>query len=120
VIDPFFTKKMMKNRKSVNQTNHNNNEDDIHDNDALLAALLTEVKSLNSNAKEISGELKEHSTLFDRVSVRLGRARDSIAKTTQRLIKGESVGGHVSHVWILLVFAFVVFFFIYMMLKFKR
>ena len=109
----------MKNRRTVNPT-YNNDDDSTHDNDALLNALLQDVKSLKSSASDIGGELKEHSSLFDRVAVRLGRAKDSITRTTQRLVKGESMGGHVSHIWILLVFAFVVFFFIYMMLKFKR
>jgi hypothetical protein len=106
----------LKNRKHQPQQQ---NEDD-HDNDALLNALLQDVQSLKGNANDIGGELKEHSTLFDRISVRLGRARDSIMRTTNKLTKSESMGGHVSHVWILLIFAFVVFVFIYLMLKFKR
>lgn len=99
---------------------HQPQEDDDHDNDALLSALLQDVQSLKGNAGDIGGELKEHSSLFDRISIRLGRARDSIARTTNKLTKSESMGGHVSHVWILLIFAFVVFVFIYLMLKFKR
>ena len=107
----------MKNRRHNNTSNI---QEEDHDNDALLSALLSDVQSLKGNATDIGGELKEHSSLFDRVAVRLGRARDSIMRTTNRLKTSESMGGHVSHIWILLVFAFVVFVFIYLMLKFKR
>ena len=91
-----------------------------NENDALLAALLSDVRSLRGTATDIGGEIKEHSSLFDRVAQRMSRARDSIARTTKRLVQGESAGGHVSHIWLLVVFAFVVFVFIYMLLKFKR
>ncbi len=86
----------------------------------MLRELLKDVGSFKTNANDINSELKEHSTLFDRVTMRMAKARDAIARTTQRLVSSEAGGGHVSHVWILLVFAFLVFVFIFLMLKFKR
>lgn len=86
----------------------------------MLREILKDVGTFKSTSNEINSELKEHNTLFERVSMRMARARDAITKTTKRLIGSESAGGHVSHVWLLLVFAFFVFVFIFLMLKFKR
>ena len=89
------------------------------ENNAILEALLRDTKTLHSAAKTVSKEVKSHNDILERLQDHAQRAKATLQRTLGRLSTVE--GTHsVKHLWLLFAVAFGVFFFIYLLLKFKR
>ena len=89
------------------------------ENDAVLKALLQDVKALKKGSSEVAAEIKSHLKLLDVLGDAFSTARAGLRRTMSKL---EEVGGlrSSSHMWLLFGFVFVVFIFIYFLLKFRR
>jgi hypothetical protein len=86
------------------------------ENDAILAELLKDVRALKGSSMEVGGEVREHLTLADRLQDVLLHANDRVKKAI-RGVEGISGVTASSHIWLVIAFAFVVFFFIYILIK---
>jgi blocked-early-in-transport protein 1 len=97
-----------------------NHHEAVHDteaeNDAILKALLADVRTLKGHAKGIDAEVKQHNEILDGLMKNMIAAKDGVSKTVRKLdtVTGSAAA---SHMWLLFLVAFVVFFFIYVMLR---
>jgi hypothetical protein len=88
------------------------------ENDELLGALIGDVRALKANSNKIGKEVNKHNSFLDTVQSAFGAAGSSLNRTTKKL---ASVSGasSASHIWALFIFAFFVFFFIYLTLRWR-
>lgn len=89
------------------------------ENDAILAALLTNVRTVNRSLKEVNKEVNTHITLLDQLLNRTRTANNKVHGTVKKLQEATGLSS-VYHVWFLILVAFIVFCYIVLLLKHRR
>lgn len=88
------------------------------ENDAIVKALLTEVRTAKRKFSDIGDEVKQQNKLLETLELTFRSARSSLANTMRSL---NSTGvNSVKHMWLLFIFVILFFMFIYLLLKFRR
>ena len=88
------------------------------ENNEVLAALLQDVRALKKASQEVQGEVKEHHVLLDGLSTAFDKGRSVLQGAMNRLGLVSSTGSFV-HIWLLVLIMFVVFGFIFALLRFR-
>lgn len=88
------------------------------ENDAILKALMSDIKTIKSTSKGIRGELDRQGQLIDLLSTSFQKAQGALGKAMRRVGEVGGMSSH-THMWLLIVFAFCVFLFIWFMMKVK-
>lgn len=88
------------------------------DNEAILGALLGDVRMLKKCSSAIGSEVKRHNVFLDAFGGVLTSTKDMLTKTTRKLDGVASAASNM-HLWILFVFAFFVCIFIYAMIRWR-
>ncbi|KEG10258.1 Golgi vesicular membrane trafficking protein [Trypanosoma grayi] len=87
------------------------------ENDELMRALLSDVRVVKRNFTAMGAEVRRQNVLLDGLERVFGRTRAQLGRTLRQLdVTGVT---SVKHMWVLFVFAIVVFMLIYIMLKFR-
>jgi hypothetical protein len=88
------------------------------ENDEVLKALRQDVRSLRGISGTINTEVGHHIKLLDSLQTTMDAARTGLKHTMRKLddVTGSSGMGHI---WLLLIFAFCVLFFVFLLLKFR-
>ena len=103
---------------------HPNNPHDLppvseQENDAILAALMADIKGLKTSGAAISSELGRHNKILALLEGSFGQAKGSLSKVMSKVDEVSGMNAS-KHMWLLVLFAFGVFVFIYFLLKLKR
>lgn len=87
------------------------------ENNALMAALLTDVRRAKVGLTRMGDEVRRHNTVLEALEASFTAARTSLSRTLRSL---DQVGlSSFTHMWLLLLFVIVFFMLIYLMLTFK-
>lgn len=88
------------------------------ENDAIMKALLSDIKTTKSRFTRMNEEVTKHNTMLAALEKTFMAARGSLADTMRRL---DQVGfSSFKHMWVLFVFVVVFFMLIYLMMKFRK
>lgn len=88
------------------------------ENDALMAALLSDLRGAKRGFARMGDEVRRHHTLLDSLTNSIQGVSSSLGATMRSL---DSVGvTAVKHMWILFLFVVVFFVLLYAMLKLRR
>lgn len=90
------------------------------ENDHLLEALLGNVRSTRRVAESIGHEIQSQNALLEQLQQLVGAASASLTKTLRRVNKFANSNSSYLHFWVLLLFIFVVFMFVYCLLRSTR
>ena len=89
------------------------------ENDAILTALMADIRTLKTTGGAISSELSRHNKIISMLETSFTQARGSLGKVMSKVDEVSGMNAS-KHMWLLILFAFGVFVFIYLLLKFKR
>lgn len=91
-------------------------EETERENNAILSALLGDVRAMKKGITSVRDEVVEHKSIVNSLQDVLLHAKDGLKKTMTKLdsVSGTSSG---SHIGVLLVVAFIVCIFIYILLR---
>jgi hypothetical protein len=86
------------------------------ENEAILKALLKDVRVIKKSVTDVNQEVKSHLTLLDSITKSAQVANDRVQNTVKKL---QEVSGLKSawHVWTLVLVAFFVFVYLFLLLK---
>ncbi|EPY31652.1 blocked early in transport 1 [Strigomonas culicis] len=88
------------------------------ENDALVKALLSDIKTTKSRFTKMNEEVVKHNTMLAALEKTFISARSSLADTMRRL---DHIGlSSFKHMWVLFVFVIIFFMLIYLMMKFRN
>lgn len=88
------------------------------ENEEALKALRDDVRALRGISSGINKEIAHHIKLLDTLQTSMESARTGLKKTMRKLDEVTGTSG-MGHIWLLVLFAFGVFFFIYLLIKFR-
>ena len=89
------------------------------ENDAILRALIADVRSLRTGFSDVGAEVKQHNTLLDSVSRTMSSASSGLKKSMRKLEAISEGSTGVKHMWLLLLLVVVVLIFLWLLLKRK-
>lgn len=88
------------------------------ENEEVIKALRQDVRALRGISGSINTEIGQHIKLLDALQTSMESVRSGLTRTMRRLDDVTGTSG-MGHIWLLLLFAFGVFFFIFLLLKFR-
>ncbi|KAG5498938.1 hypothetical protein GH5_03629 [Leishmania sp. Ghana 2012 LV757] len=87
------------------------------ENDALMQALLCDMRRAKKSFTKMGDEVREQNALLERLRASFLTAQNAIRKTMRNL---DRVGwGGFRHMWVLAIFVIVFFMLLYLMLRFR-
>lgn len=87
------------------------------ENDALMQALLADMRRTKKGFTKLGDEVREQNALLDRLKATFRDAQGSLRKTMHNL---DKIGwGSYKHMWILALFVIVFFMLLYLVLRFR-
>ncbi|KPA80372.1 putative BET1-like protein [Leptomonas pyrrhocoris] len=87
------------------------------ENDALMQALLADMRRTKKGFTKLGDEVREQNALLEKLKLTFRSAQGSLRKTMLNL---DKIGwGSFKHMWILALFVIVFFMLLYLMLKFR-
>ncbi|CUG88657.1 Golgi vesicular membrane trafficking protein, putative [Bodo saltans] len=88
------------------------------ENEEAFKGLRDDIRRLRGVSDDLGKEIAHHNSILDALEVSLGSAKVGLTKTMRKLDEVTGTSG-MGHIWLLLLFAFGVFFFIFLLLKFR-
>lgn len=95
----------------------NTNASQEQENDALMQALLSDMRRTKKGFTKLGDEVREQNALLERLKSTFMNAQGSLRRTMQNL---DKIGwGSFKHMWLLALFVIVFFMLLYLMLRFR-
>lgn len=95
----------------------NTNAAQEQENDALMQALLADMRKTKKGFTRLGDEVREQNALLERLKATFMNAQGSLRKTMRNL---DKIGwGSFKHMWVLALFVIVFFMLLYLMLRFR-
>eukprot|EP00744_Colponema_vietnamica_P001850 GILI01003014.1.p1 GENE.GILI01003014.1~~GILI01003014.1.p1 ORF type:complete len:139 (+),score=28.45 GILI01003014.1:92-508(+) len=88
------------------------------ENDAILKALMADIKTIKTTHKNIGEEIGSQNKLLELLGETFGKAQGALGSAMKKVGEVGGMSSH-THMWLLIIFAFVVFLFIWFLLKVK-
>ncbi|CBZ23970.1 putative BET1-like protein [Leishmania mexicana MHOM/GT/2001/U1103] len=87
------------------------------ENDALMQALLSDMRKAKKSFTKMGDEVREQNALLERLRTSFLNTQNSLRKTMRNL---DKIGwGSFKHMWVLALFVIVFFMLLYLMLRFR-